>query len=65
MSTQYSTEGDVRSLGNLISMKIYTKSTDGFSGTDSEQLRDVVLKGKKVKSLQPALDGSGMRVVEW
>jgi len=42
MSTEYSTEGSVRSLGNLISMKIFTGSADGFSGTDSEQLRDVV-----------------------
>ncbi len=31
----------------------------------AKELRETVLKGKKVKSLQPAPDGSGMAVVEW
>lgn len=31
----------------------------------AKELRKGVFKGKKVKSYQPAPDGSGMAVVEW
>jgi len=30
-----------------------------------KQLREQVFKGEKIKTLQPAPDGSGMAVVEW
>ena len=30
-----------------------------------KELREKVFKGQKVKTLQPAPDGSGMAVVEW
>lgn len=38
-----------------------------FGGMEdaAKELREKVLKGKKVKSFQPAPDGSGMAVVEW
>lgn len=31
----------------------------------AKELRETIFKGQKVKSLQPAPDGSGMAVVEW
>ena len=31
----------------------------------AKELRETVFKGKKVKSFQPAPDGSGMAVVGW
>ncbi len=31
----------------------------------AKELRETVLKGQKIKSLQPAPDGVGMAVVEW
>ncbi len=55
--------GDWKSGDNLWLMDLIVPF--GGMAEAAKELREKVLQGKKVKSLQPAPDGSGMAVVEW